>query len=218
MASRRRLKATTAANNPTPQCAARSPRQHPRRDIRNVRCSPGCICSSSAATGYIEASCSDEVTSTQPPLPKPLDPAMSSMNRHSTHTAHPVLVHPWYMLVLSARLPQTRKARKPLVSGPSEWWRGQDLNLRPSGYEPDELPNCSTPRLTTIPVFNSVSTRAGASRSSPSASGFAADGWLQEAVWIDNAGVCTPATVVAITSQATVERVRPGAAHEDVSA
>ena len=24
--------------------------------------------------------------------------------------------------------------------------RGQDLNLRPSGYEPDELPNCSTPR------------------------------------------------------------------------
>jgi hypothetical protein len=25
--------------------------------------------------------------------------------------------------------------------------RGQDLNLRPSGYEPDELPDCSTPRL-----------------------------------------------------------------------
>ena len=26
------------------------------------------------------------------------------------------------------------------------WWRGKDLNLRPSGYEPDELPDCSTPR------------------------------------------------------------------------
>ena len=24
--------------------------------------------------------------------------------------------------------------------------RGKDLNLRPSGYEPDELPGCSTPR------------------------------------------------------------------------
>ena len=28
--------------------------------------------------------------------------------------------------------------------------RGQDLNLRPSGYEPDELPDCSIPRY---PIF-----------------------------------------------------------------
>jgi hypothetical protein len=28
----------------------------------------------------------------------------------------------------------------------SVWLRGLDLNQRPSGYEPDELPSCSTPR------------------------------------------------------------------------
>ena len=33
-------------------------------------------------------------------------------------------------------------------SHPTEenWLRGLDLNQRPSGYEPDELPGCSTPR------------------------------------------------------------------------
>ena len=29
------------------------------------------------------------------------------------------------------------------------WLRGRDLNPRPLGYEPNELPDCSTPRYTT---------------------------------------------------------------------
>jgi hypothetical protein len=31
-----------------------------------------------------------------------------------------------------------------LLSG---WLRGVDLNHRPLGYEPNELPDCSTPRF-----------------------------------------------------------------------
>ena len=39
-----------------------------------------------------------------------------------------------------------RKCLEVNVYGVFDWLRKQDLNLRPSGYEPDELPNCSIPR------------------------------------------------------------------------
>ena len=36
------------------------------------------------------------------------------------------------------------------------WLRGPDLNQRPSGYEPDELPDCSTPRSTELRILHMI--------------------------------------------------------------
>ncbi len=35
-----------------------------------------------------------------------------------------------------------------------QWLREPDLNRRPSGYEPDELPGCSIPRLKYVYLFS----------------------------------------------------------------
>ena len=63
---------------------------------------------------------------------------------------------------------------------PNEWngmeWNGltdrtEDLNLRPSGYEPDELPDCSTPRQDRIHT------------------GFAAGAVQQISTWLNRLGL-----------------------------
>src|SRR5579864_2136881 len=39
------------------------------------------------------------------------------------------------------------------------WLRGVDLNHRPLGYEPNELPGCSTPQIQYISAFTHGQTR-----------------------------------------------------------
>ncbi len=57
--------------------------------------------------------------------------------------------------VSSKEARKARGAKSPIKMGlkhlpeAQNWLRGLDLNQGPSGYEPDELPGCSTPRYGT---------------------------------------------------------------------
>src|ERR1043166_3889714 len=52
-----------------------------------------------------------------------------------------------------------RGRRKPTTSRSKlKWLRGRDLNPRPLGYEPNELPDCSTPRHLKNPHLNTTTT------------------------------------------------------------
>ena len=50
-----------------------------------------------------------------------------------------------------------------------KWLRGLDLNQRPSGYEPDELPDCSTPRYRMCVVWMVSRDEKAAARCAPAA-------------------------------------------------
>jgi hypothetical protein len=47
-----------------------------------------------------------------------------------------------------------RNRRKSSIGKAENWLRGRDLNPRPLGYEPNELPDCSTPRHVRNPQCN----------------------------------------------------------------
>ena len=59
----------------------------------------------------------------------------------------PRVGHSWATDRLRTTKACSRRVSSSLKALGIRWLRGQDLNLRPLGYEPNELPDCSTSRL-----------------------------------------------------------------------
>jgi hypothetical protein len=64
--------------------------------------------------------------------------------------------------LVKKRLPAL--APEALATSRFNWLRGLDLNQRPSGYEPDELPGCSTPRRHLIGIAEVRQTNGAAGK------------------------------------------------------
>ena len=87
---------------------------------------------------------------------------------HLLRTAAHILETRWCLCGAWANsTPCIRKEypRHPVEIAGIKWLRGQDSNLRPSGYEPDELPDCSTPRHRwTTRIVKGICARRGGPR------------------------------------------------------
>ena len=71
-----------------------------------------------------------------------------------------VVDNPRFLILPWITIPNLGSHILALIRRRLPWLRGLDLNQRPSGYEPDELPGCSTPRQV-APVVVRMDSRSG---------------------------------------------------------
>src|SRR5262249_45978808 len=73
---------------------------------------------------------------------------MASTGRHSSSSVGSRATLGWRQngTTRNRHTPFWRVRLESMFVGKKRWLRGRDLNPRPLGYEPNELPDCSTPR------------------------------------------------------------------------